>query len=225
MENYQILECNQVSTPTPINNTRRYEQKEDAICELISGSGTPLGTGFFCQTTINNKTMKFLFTCNHVLDKSKIKIDSTIQLKHKDTTKNIKITKNRFVCTNEELNYTCIEIFYNEEVDNYFQIDPNINCNNPNKAYKNELIAIMQYPGNKDLSIAEGKIIEIKENLKIYHSVPTMNGSAGSPIILTNKNLYIIGMHQGKSKDYKIGIYFKNVLEDLEKQYLKFVEK
>ena len=69
MENYQILECNQVSTPTPMNNTSRFEQKEDAICELISGSGIPLGTGFFCQTTINNKTMKFLFTCNHVLDK------------------------------------------------------------------------------------------------------------------------------------------------------------
>ena len=49
MEDYHILECNQVSTPTPINNTRRYEQKEDAICELISDSGTPLGTGFFVK--------------------------------------------------------------------------------------------------------------------------------------------------------------------------------
>ena len=29
MGNYQILESNQVSTPTPINNTRRYEQKEE----------------------------------------------------------------------------------------------------------------------------------------------------------------------------------------------------
>ena len=126
MENYQILECNQVSTPTPINNTRRYEQKEDAICELISDSGTPLGTGFFCQTTIKNKTIKFLFTCNHVLDQSKIKIGSTIQLKHKDTTKNIKITKNRFVCTNEELDYTCIEIFYDKNFMKYFEIEKNI---------------------------------------------------------------------------------------------------
>ena len=47
MEDYQILECNQVSTPTPMNNTSRFEQKEDAICELISDSGIPLGTGFF----------------------------------------------------------------------------------------------------------------------------------------------------------------------------------
>ena len=54
-----------------------------------------------------------------------------------------------------------------------------------------------------------------------------MPGLAGSPIILTNKNLNIIGMHQAKSqfKRCGMGIYFKNVLEDLEKQYLKFIEK
>jgi len=90
---------------------RQYEQKEDAICELITDRGEPLGTGFFCQTTIKNKTIKFLFTCNHVLDQSKIKIGSTIKLKHKEKTKKIKITKNRFVCTNEKLDYTCIEIY------------------------------------------------------------------------------------------------------------------
>ena len=117
MENYHILECNQVSTPTPMNNIRRYQKKEDAICKLISDSGTPLGTGFFCQTTIKNKTIKFLFTCNHVLDQSKIKIGSTIKLKHKEKTKKIKITKNRFVCTNEKLDYTCIEIYDDKNFD------------------------------------------------------------------------------------------------------------
>ena len=42
MEDYQILEYNQVSTPTPMNNIRRYQKKEDAICKLISDLGTPL---------------------------------------------------------------------------------------------------------------------------------------------------------------------------------------
>ncbi len=71
---------------------RRYVKKEDAICKLIADRGEPLGTGFFCQTTIKNKTIKFLFTCYHVLDKLKIQIGSTIQLKHQDTRKNIEIT-------------------------------------------------------------------------------------------------------------------------------------
>ena len=224
MENYQILECNQVSTPTPINNTRRYEQKEDAICELISDSGTPLGTGFFCQTTINNKTMKFLFTCNHVLDKSKIKIGSTIQLKHKDTTKNIKITKNRFVCTNEELDYTCIEIFYDKNFIKYFEIEPNINCDNPFEEYIDDSFNIMQYPGDEDVSVTEGKIEENKKNSNIIPCISTDDGSSGSHFTLSIRNLNIIGIHLSKFKDNNKGVNLKIVLEDLEKQYLEFLE-
>ena len=224
MEDYHILECNQVSTPTPMNNIRRYQKKEDAICKLISDSGTPLGTWFFCQTKIKYKTIKFLFTCNHVLDKLKIQIGSTIQLKHKDTIKKIKITKNRFVCTNDDLDYTCIEIFDNENFDNYFTIDPDINCDNPFEQYKDDLIVIMQFPGNKGVSVAEGKIINIIDNSTIIHSVSTDGGSSGSPIILSTRNLNIIGIHQGKFKDNNKGVYFKIVLEDLEKQYLQILE-
>ena len=214
MEDYQILEYNQVSTPTPMNNIRRYQKKEDAICKLITGSGT----GFICQTKIKDKTMKLLFTNNHVLDESKIKIDSNIQIKDKD---DIKITNNRFVCTNEELDYTCIEIFDNENFKDYFIIDPDINCNNPFKEYKDDLIVIMQYPKNKGLSVAEGNIKEFKnDNTNIIHSVSTDSGSSGSPIILSTRNLNIIGIHQGQSKDkYNRGVYFRIVLEDIEKQW------
>ena len=184
MENYQILESNQVSTPIPMNEMRTYKQKENAICKLISDSGTPLGTGFFCQTTIKYKTIKFLFTCNHVLDKSKIQIGSIIQLKDKDTTKNIKITKNRFVCTNEELDYTCIEIFYDKNFMKYFEIEPNINCDNPFEEYKDDSIVIMQCPGVEDVLVTEGEIEEIKNNKNIIYSLSTNDGSSGSPILL-----------------------------------------
>ena len=208
-------ESKQFAAPIPMNNMRRYQKKEDAICKLITDKGEQIGTGFFCQTIIKNNTIKFLFTCNHVLDESKIQIGSTIQLKHKDTIKNIEITKNRFVCTNDDLDYTCIEIFDNENFDNYFTIDPDINCYNPFEQYKDDLIGILQCPGNEDVSVAEGKIKDIKNNSTIIHSVSTDGGSSGSPIILSNRNLNIIGIHQGKYKDNNKGVYFKNVLEDL----------
>ena len=198
---------------------------EDAICKLITDRGVPLGTGFFCQTIIKNNIIKFLFTCNHVLDESKIQIGSTIQLKHKDTTKKIKITKNRFFCTNEDLDYTCIEIFDNENFDIYFKIDPDINCYNPFKQYKDDSIGIFQCPGNEDVSVAEGKIKDIKNNSTIIHTVTTDDSSSGSPITLSTRNLNIIGIHQGKFKDNNKGVNFKIVLEDLEKQYLKFYSK
>ena len=144
-----------------------------------------------------------------------------IQLKHKDTIKNIKITKNRFVCTNKELDYTCIEIFDNENFDKYFKIDPDINCDNPFEEYKDDSIVIMQCPGDQDVSVAEGKIEEIKNNKNIIYSLSTNDGSSGSPILLSNRNLNIIGIHQGNINQNNKGVYFKIILEE---QYLKFLE-
>ena len=224
MEEDLIPESNQVSTPIPMNDMRTHEQKENRICKLISDSGTPLGTGFFCQTKIKNKTIKFLLTCNHVLGKSNIQIGSIIQLKDKDSTKNIQITNNRFVCSNEELDYTCIEIFDNENFDKYFKIDPDINCDNPFEEYKDDSIVIMQCPGVEDVLVTEGEIEKIKNNKNIIYSLSTDGGSSGSPIILSNRNLNIIGIHQGNINQNNKGVYFKIILEDLEKQYLKFLE-
>ena len=219
-----IPEQNQKARPIEMGNFKRYLKKEDAICKLLTDAGR--GTGFICQTKMKDKIMKFLFTNNHILDESKIKIGSNIKIKDKD---DIKIINNRFVCTNEELDYTCIEIFDNEKFEKYFIIDHDINCDNPFEEYKDDLIVIMQYPGNKDLSIAEGKIIEFKkdnnDNTYIIHSVSTEQGSSGSPIILSNRNLNIIGIHLGAIKDYNKAVYFKNVLEDIEKQYSNFIEK
>ena len=54
-----IPEPNQVTSPMVIDNIDRYKKK-DAICKLITGSGT----GFICQTKMKNKIMKFLFINN-----------------------------------------------------------------------------------------------------------------------------------------------------------------
>ena len=210
-------EKSQEGRPINMKNIKRYQKKEDAICKLKTGSGT----GFFCQIEINDKTMKCLFTNNHVLNEEKIQIGSKIKLLHKNIIKYIEITNNRFVCTNSKLDYTCIEIFDDENFDNFFIIDPHINCNNSNEEYKDDYLGIMQCPGNEDVSIAEGRIIEIKNNSKIIHSSPTEPGSSGSPIILSTRNLSIIGIHQGsiKNKDYNRGVYFKPILDDIQKQF------
>ena len=40
--------------------------------------------------------------------------------------KEIKITGNRKVFTNKEIDYTCIEIFESDGIKNFFKIEPNI---------------------------------------------------------------------------------------------------
>ena len=210
-----IPEQNTVSKPIEFKNMKRYFEKEDAVCKLITGNGT----GFFCKFTVNGRTMKGLFTNNHVLKEDLIKENSIIELKHNDEIKEIKITSNRFKYTNVKLDYTCIEIFDNEDYNNYFEIDDNINCQNPNIQYGNKLGAIYQFPNEKDLSCGEGLIEGIKNanntNI-IIHKITTDFGSSGSPIFLSD-NLKVIGIHcRRKDKDTNIGIYFKNILSDIE---------
>ena len=212
-----ITEQNTVSQPMELKNMKRYLKKEDAVCKLITGSGT----GFFCKFTVNGRTMKGLFTNNHILKEDLIKENSIIQIKHNDEIKEIKITSNRFKCTNVKLDYTCIQILDNEKYNDFFEIDDNINCQNPNVQYGNELGVILQFPKEKDLSCGEGLIEGIKnvhDTNIIIHKITTDFGSSGSPIFLSD-NLKVIGIHsRRKDKDTNIGIYFKNILSDIEKK-------
>ena len=60
----------------------------------------------------------------------------------------------------------------------------------------------------------EGNIKVFKKNTYIIHSVPTDRSSSGSPIIISTRNLNIIGIHLGRLKynnkkdDFIKGVYY-----------------
>ena len=208
------LEQNQKSKPIPVKNMKRYLKKENAACKLITGKGS----GFFCQFKMNNKTMKALFTNNHILNKDLIKDNSSILIRHNDKIKEIKLTSNRFKFTNEEYDYTCIQIFDDEGYNDFFEIDDNINCNNPEQQYTKKLCVLFQFPGDEDLSFGEGIIKGIINDYQIIHNITSDKGSSGSPIVLSD-NLKVIGIHRGIFKDSNQGIFFNFILNDIQKQF------
>ena len=217
-----IQEQNTVSKPIELKNMKRYFEKEDAVCKLITGNGT--GTGFFCKFIINNKPMKALFTNNHVLKEDLIKNNSNILIRHNDEIKEIKLTSNRFKFTNEEYDYTCIQIFDNESYNDFFEIDDNINCNNPDHQYRNKLCVLFQFPGEEDLSFGEGIIKGIINDYQIIHNITSDKGSSGSPIVLSD-NLKVIGIHRGSFNDSNQGIFFNFILKDIQNQLNKNNQK
>ena len=74
--------------------------------------------------------------------------------------------------------------------------------NNYSKSkYLEQDICIFQYPNGGELSFEKGEIISIND-YEIEHAVSTDYGSSGSPILLLD-NLKIIGIHIGKSQEYK----------------------
>ena len=133
---------------------------------------------------IDNFPFKYaLFTNNHILNESRIGLDSIIKFKDYEKVKEAKILENKRVYTNEELDYTSIET--SNKIDNIgkiFKIYPNIFKYNVQNT-KNTEIFVLQYPNRNDLSFSNGKIISFDvDNNKIYHNVTTYNGSSDSPI-------------------------------------------
>ena len=193
--------------------TKRYEKKISATCKILSGNE---GSGFFSEIKVNNRLMKVLFTNNHVINN----LNSDIKIEHNKEKKIIKLSENRFKCTNEELDYTCIEILKEDGFNNYFKIDKNININNPYEEYKYDEYVMIQYPGGDDVSFAQGYINNIKDENIIY-TMKTEYGSSGSPLILDTRNLKIIGIHYqktSKNNDEKKAIFMKYIIQDIEKQ-------
>jgi len=197
----------------PINKKEIEElfKKEDAMCKikskkLINGRLEDIdGTGFFLE--INMKDILFkkcLLTNNHILNKNDIKLNKEIKLKYKSEIKTIKINENRRVYTNEELDYTCIEIFDKDNIKEYFKIDENL-LEYSIESYKNKNIFILQYPKGNEISFSSGIILDIKDN-KIIHNSSTNKGSSGSPIISRSSDYSIIGLHYGSDRDYTFNL-------------------
>ena len=161
-------------------------------------------------------------TNNHVIDNQSMKINSKIEFEHNNSIKYIEIKDKRFFCTNELLDYTCIQIFPNENINDYFEIDEKSNVENLFEEYKDDLCVIIQYPGLKDPTFDEGNIKKISNEV-LFYSIATDEGSSGSPISLSTRNLKIIGMHCGYAPDLKLnrGILIKYILDDIQKQYIQ----
>ena len=196
------------------NVVERILTKKKAVCEIKYND--QIGTGFFCEITIKKKPIKVLFTNNHVLDKKAIENENKITLIIDNKKYILKISKDRFKCTNINLDYSCIEILEEDNIDcDTFKIDEEINTDDPTKTYKLEEYAIIQYPEEK-LQITKGKIESIS-NDSITHYIPTKDGSSGSPIIALNRTLKLIGIHCGgnSEKGENKGSYFKHILDDI----------
>ena len=188
------------------------------------------GSGFFCE--IDKFPIKYaLFTNNHVLNESNIEIGSIIHFEYlefhkslfnssyKQSKKEIKVTQNRKVFTNKELDYTCIELFESDGIKDFFKVDPKI-FKDKNDLKGNDIF-ILQFPKGNDISFSYGKILKIKEKDNIIlHSASTDHGSSGSPIIRRGEDDYIIGLHYGGVENkFNLATIFDSILNNIKEQF------
>ena len=188
------------------------------------------GTGFFCEINDDNIPFKrALFTNNHVLNEKRIENGKEIEFEYLKEKKKIKITNERKKFTNSILDYTCIEIFDSDKIKKFFTIDKSF-FGNRNDLLDNEFF-ILQYPNGGDLCFQGGKITKILEDV-IVHSVPTDEGSSGSPLIKRYNNILVVGIHFGAKYDvsskeflYNVATPFNIIIKDIKNKLINDIKK
>ena len=168
---------------------------------------------------INDKEIKCLFTCYHVISeedlKNEISVDIYFGSKKKEHYRNFQLKNNkRFMRAFRKEDVTVIEIIDDDRILSDKYLVPNLNCIDKN-IYSYNNLCLGGYPGNhKERCVSSGKITRIKENT-FYHNIDTRPGSSGSPII--NDKGHVIGIHtSGKEAfDENKGIFIGKIFDIL----------
>ena len=204
-------------------------EMEKSMCKIsyLTNDGYQVyGTGFFCK--IDNFPIKYaLFTNNHVLNESRIELGCTISFEYlekpffgsyRPVNKQITITENRNRFTNQELDYTCIELLESDGIENFFDIEPQV-YSKDKISFLNNDIFVLQYPNGRNISFSYGKIKSFEDDY-FKHDASTEGGSSGSPIVRKTNVKNIIGIHHStlreNGKKINQGTLFDLILNNIE---------
>lgn len=217
--------------PRPFAEYSLIEQKYNTICKILNGNHP--GTGFLCKIKIHKTNLKLLFT-NYSILFGNNKMCSKISILNDNNYLDIKITNNRFTCLNKELDYFCIEILPEDNLNNFLQVDREIYTNfmkNYTKEsvinqYRYHTLVLIQYKNfsekyQEDIFYSKGNL-DRYNGKKIFYRIPIQFGAKGSPILSLNSSLDVIGMHRkcGNMKKGILnnGIFFNKILIDIKKK-------
>ena len=152
------------------------------------------GTGFIC----NISGIKAFITNNKILNQEFLDNEKRLIIyDYKDDQKEINLELDRYKYTNEEIDFTVIEIIEEDNIKNYLEIDELSNSTN----HKNKAICSFQFQDGNELQCSHGEIIDLKDDCFLY-SVEPLGDSSGAPILLENSNK-IIGLYRAEHNDNK----------------------
>lgn len=135
----------------------------------------------------------------------------------------LKIENSRKLLTNEEMDFTVIEIKSADKTVNFhsfLEIDEDSIFSD--KIKETKYIYSIQYPKGHVVNYSIGTLVNIKD-FYLKYTVESVVGSSGSPI-LNLRNYKLLGIHVGRSQreNIRIGTYIKQIIEKFNDYYLKF---
>ena len=206
------------------------EQMEKCICKIKVGENI-YGTAFFCEIPFpdKKKMLPVLITNNHIINKFNANI-SLLKKKDKDW-KNIKLSNDRYLYTNEAYDITIIEIKPIDEIKKFLKLDKIIiddiisDDSNFNAHLEGQTIYTIQYPEG-ELSVSFGILRKrmLDKEYEFLHSSSTSKGSSGSPILNLDNN--VIGIHKGPAdSNNNKGSFLNDALKEFIRKNLQLKMK
>ena len=187
------------------------------ICQILI-NGKIKGTGFFCKIKkpLKNKSIKVLLTCYHVLNIEDQMINEiTYKIGNEEKILNL---ENRLKPHSKDLDFTCIQIHKEDNIEEYLEIDEKI-IDNKLEEYEGKKIYTVGFPGKGGLDT--GDILSLqKEHRELFtHNCNTEHGWSGGPIF-SKENNKVIGLHKGsyrktEEKQFNVGIFINYILNDI----------
>ena len=186
-----------------------------AICEIKMSIGR-LGCGFFCKipyTDNNNLLLPVLITCNHILDRDSISFQN-IDIILNGEPKTIPLEQ-RKKWTNEDLDFTCIEIKEKEDnINTFYYLDDKVLDNNCSYNYYENMKVLIFSINNTDKQIGfSNGLIKKCESHSFTYFYDTYQIRSGGCIV-NQANNCVIGIHQGgmKDADLNVGIFIREII-------------
>ena len=194
-----------------------YDQMNDSFYK-IKGKDNKFGIGIFCKVILNNKTIFFLMTNYHLIDKNYIENNSGIKIIINNELINLKFGDKRLKYINKEYDLSIIEIKENKIIKlNYLEIDESLYDKESTNISNKDSIYIIHHNNSKqnEISVSYG-IIRYINNLKFTCSCNINSSGTISPIFNLNNNK-LIGIYINNSyqlKQFIKGIFLKNVINE-----------
>ena len=130
------------------------EQMEKSICKIIKNDET-FGTGFFCNISHQDQSLKVLITSNQVINRSYISNNQIIKISFDDDKilKEIKLDDNKIIYTSKYDDITIIEMNETEFKDNkdiiYLDLEDKLYNQKSNNIDTIKACYIIQYTKDK----------------------------------------------------------------------------
>ena len=181
----------------------------------IKGKEEKYGAGFFCTIKCHNKVIPLLITSYQIIEENYIKNYKNIEVIINEERMEVEFGYVYYL--NKDLNLSVVEIKENNKI-RFLDLDDNIYKNESEMYFNKESIYIIHYDNN-NVCVSYGVMGNINDYELIFSS--NIKKVLNPYPIFNLKANKIIGIYLKNSFQYLKGIYFKFIINELEKIYSK----